>query len=280
MKFRIFVLSVLGFFLIWQACDKIDSPYVIATGGTINPGNDVKRTVLIEEFTGQRCPNCPEMAESIKNLAATYPDQVVVVAIHAGFFAMPIGGDFSADYRTPAGNTLNDFFGISSVGYPKALVNRTGYGTPGLRLDADQVAGRLAPLVEEDPEIGITITPVYSASNRTVNIEVDVNIIEAMQRRLMLSVMITEDSIVSPQQNKTEIIHNYVHRHIQRTAVNGAWGDELSDGLAPLNPGTSSKKTFQATLAANWNENHCDVVAFVYDSDTYEVLQAAEIKVK
>jgi len=280
MKFRVLILATVGLFIAFQACDKIDAPYVIATGGNISPGNDVKKTVLIEEFTGQRCPNCPEMAESIKDLVSTYKDQVVVVAIHAGFFAMPIGGDFSADYRTPAGNTLNDFFGIADVGYPKALVNRTAYGTPGLRLDPDEVAGRLAPLIEEDPVIGIEITPVYTASNRTATIDVEVNIFDAMQRRLMLSVMITEDSIVSPQQDKTEIIYDYVHRHMLRTAVNGAWGDELSDGLAPLDPGENLQKTLNTTLAANWNEDQCKIVAFVYDGNTYEVLQAAEVKIE
>lgn len=279
MKFRIAFILTLITFIVWQACDKIDSPYVIATGGgIIDTGDVVKRVLLIEEFTGQRCPNCPEMAQSIKVLDETYKNQLVVVAIHAGFFAMPIGGDFATDYRTPAGNTLNGFFGIS--GYPKALVNRTGYGTPDLILDSDQLAGRIAPLLENEPVMGIKISPTYSSSDRNLNIGVDVKILEQIQRKLLLSVFITEDSIVSPQQNKTEIIHDYVHRHILRTAVNGPWGDEINDGLAAINPQENFNKNFQTNVAANWNENHCHIVAFVYDGETYEVLQAAEARIR
>jgi thiol-disulfide isomerase/thioredoxin len=280
MKYRALILSLFAFFFIWQACDEIDDPYKIPTGGgIIDTGNVVKKIILIEEFTGQRCPNCPEMAASIKSLQESFEDKIVVVAIHAGFFAMPIGGTFSTDYRTPAGTELDQFFDIGSAGYPKGLVNRTGYTTGTFRLESDELAGRVVELLEGDTLINIGIKHTYSPDPRAVDIEVNVNTLAQVQSRLLLSVVITEDNIVSPQQDKTEIISDYVHQHVLRTSLNGTWGDQLSDG-SQVDPGTSFKQNYQATLSAAWNDENCNIVAFVYDGDTYEVLQAVEVKIR
>ena len=48
----------------------------------------VKRKVLVEEFTGQRCLNCPEAANELARLQAQYGgDTLIVVAIHGGRLA-------------------------------------------------------------------------------------------------------------------------------------------------------------------------------------------------
>ena len=86
------------------------------------PTTAVKR-VLIEEFTGRKCPNCPTGAQTIANIQAYYEGRVVAVAIHAGMYAMPTGSAFSdMDFRTEAGNTYNDTY--SPQGYPAAMVDR------------------------------------------------------------------------------------------------------------------------------------------------------------
>lgn len=41
------------------------------------------RTVLVEEFTGQDCPNCPLAAKLLHGLTTSYPHNVVTVALHA-----------------------------------------------------------------------------------------------------------------------------------------------------------------------------------------------------
>lgn len=279
MKYRIVFIGFLSLVLIWQACDKIDSPYVKPTGGGIIDPGDIAKVVLIEKFTGHRCPNCPDMAERIKALQNTYDKQIVVVSVHAGFFATPLGDVFSVDYRTAEGTELDQFFGIGQEGYPKGLLSRTAFGTPDFLLGSDQLAGRVAEVLEEDPTLKLEINPSYSAGDRTINIEVDVSILESMQRKLLLSVFITEDSIVSPQKDKTETVHDYVHRHVLRASVNGTWGENLSDGNE-IHPGTSFRKTYQSTIFEHWNDEHCAIIAFVYDADTYEVLQAAEVKVR
>ena len=44
-----------------------------------------KKNVLLEDFTGQDCSNCPRAAETAHQLQETFgADRVVVVALHGG----------------------------------------------------------------------------------------------------------------------------------------------------------------------------------------------------
>ena len=46
---------------------------------------DAARKVLIEDFTGQRCPNCPKATDEIHHLQETYgEDNIIAVGIHSG----------------------------------------------------------------------------------------------------------------------------------------------------------------------------------------------------
>ncbi len=106
-------------------------------------------------------------------------------------------------------------------------------------------------------------------------------------RSLNISVIITEDSIVQAQKNNdaavgaTPNILDYVHMHVMRGAVNGIWGTALL--LKTETSSTPVVKTFQ-TKFAGFNLNtmipkNCRVIAFVYDTDTKEVLQVVEREV-
>ena len=47
------------------------------------------RVVLIEEFTGKGCTQCPKGSRELENLLTLFPDNLVAVSIHAGPFANP-----------------------------------------------------------------------------------------------------------------------------------------------------------------------------------------------
>lgn len=89
-KLRI-TLEVIGFFFFLfcaVACGKENKGADLLEGGK-NKGLQKSlvaadlRTVLIEEFTGQECPNCPNAARALKDFTNLYPAQVVTVALHA-----------------------------------------------------------------------------------------------------------------------------------------------------------------------------------------------------
>lgn len=294
MKYRVIFSVFISLLLIWQACDIIEEPYIDKRTSNGGNGNDtiidtviiVKKRALIEEFTGHDCPFCPGGGVAIEDVLSVYGDQVVVVAIHAPWQGRPMPPDFPDDYRTPTGNALDNFFGMEGSGLPKGMVSRTGY-PDSYQLGPSLLQGRVIEVLEKEPLLDVAIEVNYQSSNRLADIEVTVHTLEELQRQMMLSVFITEDSLVSPQKNSnpgigpTPVIPDYVHRHVLRASVdNSTWGGVLCDGNTLIAEGTNYKRDYQYTLADEWKENHCAIVAFVYDGQTYEVLQVAEVKVR
>jgi hypothetical protein len=290
MKYRVIFLAFLALFLIWQACDIIDEPIIQQPGGNGNGnggnGNDtipdtiiVVKRVLIEEFTGHHCPNCPGGALAVENLIAEYGDQIVAVSVHTNYFGRPTVS-FPADYRTTAGTAIDIFFGMEA-GLPSGMVNRSGYPSGTHSLGPDELHSRVIEMLEDGPVLDVTMALEYNASNRNAELVVNVKTLAEIQRTMYLSVFVTEDSLVSPQKSNDVdggIIYDYVHRHVLRDAVNDTWGDVLCDGSLILPPGTAYSASFSYSLHEDWVENQCTFIAFVYDGETYEVLQAVEVK--
>ncbi|MDZ7742275.1 MAG: Omp28-related outer membrane protein [Bacteroidota bacterium] len=95
---------------------------------------------------------------------------------------------------------------------------------------------------------------------------------------------ITEDNIESPQVNNDSTLGpspnwvNYIHEHVLRKSITGPWGEEINTG-EDIIPEQIYKSKGSAILDPLWNENYCNIVAFVYRNDTKEVIQAEEIKI-
>ena len=85
-----------------------------------------------------------------------------------------------------------------------------------------------------------------------------------------------EDHIYDWQKAGSVDVPNYDHRHVLRKALNGTWGTQLSSS----NAGDTASFQFSATLNSKWKVAECEVLAFIYNSATYEIIQANEAKVK
>lgn len=263
-----FILPLVFTFIIvsFYSCDKIDDP--IENGVVNNPDDSTaKRRILIEEFTGQLCTYCPDGAREIERLVSVYGSQLIPVSIHAGSFADPNNGA-PDDFRTADGNTYNTTFGVSS--YPAAAVSR---------LNNAAISGKnqwetdIISIKDDAPMAEITISNTYNNSNRNVDISVDVEwLLDGNQSsNYKLQVYVIEDHIVAYQLDNGTGVNNYNHRHMLRGAVNGTWGDAITTTTA----GTTENFSLSTTLNASWDENNCEIVAFIYiEGPDYEVIQA------
>nr|MDQ3192314.1 hypothetical protein [Bacteroidota bacterium] len=113
------------------ACDHIDQPLSnVQTGGN-NPGNtpdSVIKKILIEDFTGHTCGNCPEAANTAKQLQVLYGKKIIIVGVHSGYFAKPsttVGLKYKTDFRTAASEAYNDLWKNDVAGNPNGFVNRS-----------------------------------------------------------------------------------------------------------------------------------------------------------
>lgn len=250
------------------ACDVIDPNEYITpvVGGDTTIAVTNKRVVLIEEFTGQRCPNCPKAAEEVHKLQKIYPDQVLVIAIHSGFFAMPIG-EFTADYRTEEGTEIYNYF------HPETFPNSTFCR---MKIDESYLVGyqsweSLVPtVVEQDAIANVTIDPIkVNNETREIEITVKTEMNTANSMNVKVAAFILENGIVSPQAYDQTVQEEYVHNHVLRGGFAGAWGEDIK-GLG------SDSKTFKLTADTEWNLNNCEVVAYIYNKETMEILQAVK----
>ena len=81
------ILVLLGIVL-FTSCDKVPLNERLIY---VEPP-EVGRAVLIEDYTGQYCVNCPRATEEIERLVEEYGDSVVIaVAIHSGPFSKQKG---------------------------------------------------------------------------------------------------------------------------------------------------------------------------------------------
>ncbi len=283
MKTKYFQLSIIllfgSFLLLNHSCDKVEEPFVELThADTITHGGgdtnhvDVKK-VLLEDYTGHKCPNCPEAAQVAKNLKAKYGDQLIVMSVHAGNFSTP-DAEFPYDFRTPEGGTYNDFYQIYF--YPAGLVNRTqpeGAASP--VLFTGNWDGAIADILEQPQQATISITNDYNQATRELTTNIETEFLEDLEGTYYIIAYILESGIEQPQQSEAGVIDDYIHDHVLRGSMNGTWGGTVCTSGNAI-AGVVFENEVSLTLDEEWDVDECEVVAVVYrfDSPLREIVQA------
>jgi hypothetical protein len=271
-SFALFVLLA-GLFL--PGCEE---KWVVITPSSNTGGpttGEQKRTVLAEELTGVRCPNCPEGTAALVALDQQYGEQLVVVSVHAALgYDVPYPNSLY-DFRTGKGTEMANYIGAAFF-FPTASINRRIVPPETEPYLPRQVwAGIIAEELEKPLTLGITLKNNFDAGSRKLDISADLTPLEDLSGEYRITVMITQDSIVDYQKVNLVTEPSYMHRHILRSIITQATGDNIAE---PLTANNTVKKTFSTVLPAAWDAKHCSVVAFVHRGGTpdKEVLQAAE----
>ncbi len=278
MKRSAIFLFTACFAFMLSSCNKLEAPYYSVKGGGGDTTHKVRK-ILLEDYTGHLCTNCPAASITAQTLQDSYHPQVIVMAVHAGYFALPGAAPYNVNFSTPAGERWYSDFSIPAN--PMGMIDRKMYGTS-RALTPDLWADSIEPLVELDPVAWITITNSYNASTRQLISKLDTKFLAHFEGTFNLSVCIVEDSIIGAQKNKdawvgpVPDIFNYVFMDLLRGTLNGDYGDELI-----TEPDTSLvyTKSYSLALDTAWVAKNCSVIAFVYDAATKEILQAEKKKI-
>ncbi|MDP2387289.1 MAG: Omp28 family outer membrane lipoprotein [Bacteroidota bacterium] len=274
------VFALVGLF--FSACDYVSN--VVETSNNQGTPDDtavVYRKVLIEDFTGHKCLNCPNAARELHRIDSAYHGKIVPIAIHAGTFANT-NPQYPDDYRTPEGNTLNTTFGFNA--YPNGLISRKDYGTPTFIKGYDTWETSSYQLMSELADFKIDIVNTFNSGTSKLTCEVNVKALNDLTGIYNLCVFLTEDSIIGNQLDGSTQVPNYVFMHVLRGSLNStptAWGEEIWNGAVTKNQ-TTTKTYSNFTVSGTFIPKNCHVVAYVYNNDNasasyYEVKQV-EIK--
>ena len=227
---------------------------------------EVRRSVLIEDFTGQRCVNCPTATAEIEKLQEEYgKDAVIAVAIHSG----PFGHNSTMNSArlplcTETGDEYYTHWGIEAQ--PAVKINR---GTP---VYSSALYGKeVRTALEQTTPVDLHLVPLYDPDTRTVQIDV-----EAVSTKTLggkVQVWITENNIVDAQMMPDGSRNpNYLHQHVFRTSLtNDLYGDDLR-----MTEDAPAHATYQAVLSDAWKAEDIVVVAFVTSSTNGGVLQVVQ----
>ncbi len=270
--FKIFLFALVSFLF---SCDIVENSkdvyYIQATEeeNIDTTTGTYEKNVLLLEFTGHRCINCPEAHESIDMLKGIYGENLIPVAIHTTSLALPYG-EFTTNFTTADGELVKKAFGISAI--PTGVVNF---------IDKTKLSSHTSWADEIETELskpnilGLNITNNYNTSDRNLSIKVKYEILENFNANLKLGVYLLEDSIISKQLFPGDsIAKEYEHRHVFRDAITDVWGETIQK--TTFTKGFKEELSFSTQLNSAWNENKCIIVAFIYDDTTKEILNTEE----
>ncbi|MGM9795579.1 MAG: Omp28 family outer membrane lipoprotein [Candidatus Aphodosoma sp.] len=230
------------------------------------------RVVLLTEFTGWACVNCPDAAAVANEIIGLCPDNIIVVGMHPdghGFTELDPNGK-ALDLRSKEAMDYLKFYGGSqSTGLPAGVIN-------GTKFDGDyiQVYNKWTAIVmaQRAIEPSYSVSLAKSGSDRDYTIKVNINpLIDNPSDNVSLQLWLLESNIIGLQRLHDGYDENYHHNHVFRKCLNSLWGDELGIISAEM------EKEYSVTIDEAYVPENCSVVAVLINTDTKEVFQAAEI---
>ena len=275
MKQLLLSIGIITLIFMTPSCDVIDQPFKGNIQDTTS--TQQQRNVLIEDFTGHRCKNCPKASKAIEALVDAYGSRIIGLAIHAGPGNFTnTNADYPADFTTPEGKAIQNFFGTNFL--PVGMVNRENWTASG---NGHWSAYSNWPtLSAEAVDSTLRIALEASAGVNNGNLEVSAQGLPQMGllHDLNIAVLIKESNIVSPQLMPDDTRDsNYVHMNVLRDYMTDTWGESF--GTSPMLPGDTLSGNYSIAWNTDWVQSNAAVVVYVFNPSNYRILQVIEIPV-
>ncbi|MCR5312899.1 MAG: Omp28 family outer membrane lipoprotein [Bacteroidaceae bacterium] len=246
-KAIICLTAIIGLFF---SCDEIDESERLIY---VKPAN-VSKNVLLMDFTGQRCANCPTATEMLESVQQQYgADTVIVVSIHSGPLGFK-GSNSAVGLATDLGDEYYEKWGIEYQ--PQGVVDYLE------KADYITWPAIIRKHLECETDVQLQIESTYDKVEEKASIEVEAMSIDG-QVDGNLQLWIIEDSITALQVMPDGTANAaYIHNSVFRETLNGSEGEPIS-----LTEGETCVKKYNFNMKENWNADNISVVAFVYTSE-------------
>ena len=308
---KLFLLIILiGAFSV--GCDKIENP-VIKKENTINtdlyPGEgdyvippfgaypSNTQNVLIEDFTGHRCGNCPTAAEIAHELKEQYQGQVCVASIHSAlppyhFQSVSEEGDpeypaYSHYFRTEAGDQYPlDIAGF--IGNPVGMINRDldeagqiWQFHPTWSEKVHEIFDNNLPLL-----MNVQVNTNYYTETRGLFVHVQSETLKSIEGRYNMVIYLLQDEIIDWQTDYTATpsdIEDYYHHDVLIDNINGTYGDQLFASASVAGEKFKNHYTYEIpeeieVEGSNPNDDTgLSLIVYLMNRDTYEIIQVIEM---
>lgn len=202
---------------------------------------DMERNLLLEGFTGQSCPNCPNGHVSINSALAAFDAAPVVECFHHSGYALD---EFS---MTEDVTYLNFFPNPESTSAPNFMVNRLQNGLSPVGGGSGFTTGEVLTMLETaaaiQPYVSVGIESHYDEATRklTGTMKVYTHVMPDAELTTF-SIFLVQDSVIGYQIGASNAAA-YAHRYAFRGSLTGALG-----GVYRLEEGQTVEYDFEYDL--------------------------------
>jgi Outer membrane protein Omp28 len=287
------------------SCDKIEDPIkpAILLDTTLFPGNwedypgpvftsntNTDRNVLLEDYTGHRCPNCPAAAEVAKTIEAGNPTRVFVASVHAGPGGLSSFQNLASDCGTitnPEDEYCTVFYNNESIAYgaafngggfgfignPQGTVNRVSFAASTMFQFSTEWQTRVDELLTaNDLKVNIQAQSNYYTETNGMYLHVETEFLQDLTGGdYSLVVYLLEDQVEDFQDNLSVVVEDYEHHNVFRGCLDDlAWGQSII-GTHAIGEKTYFDYSYELPTGKVNTDYH--LLIYVYDVATFEILQ-------
>ncbi len=224
------------------------------------PKSDAKEyPVLIEEYTGQKCMNCPFAAQHLRKILKQTSVPHILVAVHSPYFGSMTKGELALEEA----KEFSVFFNHNRS-LPGIMINRQNLGRSGF-YDQERAtwASLIKRIAQKEPDYTLELSASFDAEKKEILAQIKTSErVKNLSRDLNLNFWLVED-LVAPQVFQEHYDRNYQHHNVLRAMLNGVWGE-------PYLLGTPYSKAFKLPQRIkDVKETH--LIAFLSDRKTKEI---------
>ena len=253
---------------------------------TIVSTTQENKKAIVEKFTGINCNYCPCADVVINNAISLNPENIIVLKVHEGGYAIPQAGqpDFRTAYgdamSAQSGNTGNPAFAVNRHFFPNYTSNG-GTAIGGCYSNASGIALQSPPtyaideILLEPAYLNVAADAIidYSTGNLTVNTEIYYTD-SSPNSTNFLQIAIIQDNTIAYQSGSSLAPGgtNYDHDARLVDLITGQWGEEINSTTV----GSFVERTHTYSIPDNYNGvpvvyDDLKVVVYVTES-TQEVI--------
>lgn len=250
--------------------------------------------VLIEDFTGVQCQNCPNASDELKRLSEEHPGRIVPVGIHSkpDNFTAPVSkSDYKSKYdlRTEDGRNIYDMLQVDGQ-LPKGAVDRKlfDFAERVYMSPSDWKLGVNQQLALTTP-CNINISVIRKTEDEIV-FEVTVFYLQDVDKPHYLTAYVLENDIEDTQLDGRNYIKDYKHQHVLRYIASQDFAGDLLENPNATNshPSKGDVYVFGYTVPIEkgdesvefntvWNPENLELAAFVTESGGANTVHAVRL---
>ena len=247
----------------------------VISNKVVEDPHKVPQNLLVMDFTGDNCSNCPNAASMLHDAQEAYPGKVVVVGLHprgGGELTKPLYGQ---NFRSSAAQAIFELYNVPTS-FPFAIFNGTEKSS-----EYNQWFTLVTSAIESQTNMTINASTAYEPESRELSVDYFIDFTEDVAEDVSVMVWVMENNITGPQMTNSGLDQNYVHNHVLRASMNGDNGESLGSTFANGQTVKGSASVILHDKDKNekdkdtWVAENCQVVVYTFNKDTKAVLQCA-----